>query len=367
MEIFLTSVSILILLYLLVKQIVRNRREGHVVDDNKKLILCVFSIEILLLLTCFICGNESPVELPFVLSWNMLVIYPVTLSFIPKRLTTIFVVSSLALEVFYNIYILMGLFFYLPAIPETFLYVMILLMPTFICVLYGCGLVMRLSDVRFVLRAGSVWNLVCVAVDIVYIVFLFLYSMVGYLLGSVLDFGGESASMLLTTGLLGLQVALAVRIGSSSLFVCWTEHERRIVESMKLSQVEISCENPGIGVLYKNIYDQVLEYFETSRPYLKNDLTINDVVDVMYTNKLYISKAINMHTGRNFCQFVNYYRVMHAVEIFKEEPHLKVVDIATKCGFNSAVSFTMAFRLFMGEKPSDWCRKERARLLKTIK
>jgi AraC-like DNA-binding protein len=108
-------------------------------------------------------------------------------------------------------------------------------------------------------------------------------------------------------------------------------------------------------------------YFESERPYLNGDLTINDLVKVLYSNKLYISKAISHFTGRNFCQFVNYYRVIYSVERFRDNPELKVLELSNLCGFNSMVSYTMAFRLFMGETPSEWCRKEKSRIVKERK
>ena len=151
---------------------------------------------------------------------------------------------------------------------------------------------------------------------------------------------------------------------NSSLFVVFVRHERRIIESMKVSQAEYTGASPGTATLYNNIYERLLEYFEKHQPYLNSELTINDIVDTVFTNKLYISKAISHCTGRNFCQFVNYYRITHAVKVFRENPQLKVVELAGKSGFNSTTSFSAAFRLFMGESPGDWCRKERARLSK---
>ena len=117
-------------------------------------------------------------------------------------------------------------------------------------------------------------------------------------------------------------------------------------------------------MIFKDIYDRVLEYFETEKPFLNGDLTINDIVAVVYTNKLYISRAISQSTGRNFCQFVNYHRVMYSVECFRKNPELKIAELWPMCGFNTIVSFNMAFRLFMGENPSDWCRKEKIKLFR---
>jgi AraC-like DNA-binding protein len=164
-----------------------------------------------------------------------------------------------------------------------------------------------------------------------------------------------------------IYVALSIRLLNSSAFVIMTDHERRIVESMKISHGDNTQESAGTIMLYKNIYDRVLDYFTECKPYLNPKLTINDVVEVVFSNKLYISKAISQCTGRNFCQFVNYYRVIYAVELFRSDTNLKVLELATRSGFNSVVSFGMAFRLYMGEKPGDWCRREKFRLEKLKK
>ena len=44
-----------------------------------------------------------------------------------------------------------------------------------------------------------------------------------------------------------------------------------------------------------------------------------------------------------------------------------VNELAEMSGFNSVVSYNMAFRLFMNENPSDWCRKERQKIRKKKK
>jgi transcriptional regulator GlxA family with amidase domain len=49
------------------------------------------------------------------------------------------------------------------------------------------------------------------------------------------------------------------------------------------------------------------------------------------------------------------------MQCFRENPDLKIYELATMSGFNSIVSYNMAFRLFMGENPSEWCRKEKTR------
>jgi AraC-like DNA-binding protein len=163
----------------------------------------------------------------------------------------------------------------------------------------------------------------------------------------------------------GAMAGYGLRIAGDSLFVLMRRHERTIIESMKISPVEVSISGPDD--IYKDIYERVLEYFEKDKPFLNGNLTINDIVAVVFTNKLYISRAISQHTGRNFCQFVNYHRVMYSVDCFRRNPDLKVTELWSMCGFNTIVSYNMAFKLFMGENPSDWCRKERIRIFRRPK
>ena len=163
-------------------------------------------------------------------------------------------------------------------------------------------------------------------------------------------------------------VAIGLKILYDSAFVVMHDHERLIVESMKISRVDSGVGGEMRGEdQYEELYERILFYFEASKPYLDGDLTINDVVRVVYSNKVYISKAICHYTGRNFRQFVNYYRVMHSMDLFRNNLEFKVTELAAKSGFNNLVSYTMAFRLFMNETPSEWCRKERAKILKPKK
>ncbi len=225
-----------------------------------------------------------------------------------------------------------------------------------ICI-YGYGLFKRVGRVKELMKVSTVWTVVCLVVDLIY--------MCAMIFGlAVMQLGWDSAGMFVIGSLLP---ALGARILTDSKFLLWRRQETLIVESMKLTSVSSAADASRIEEVYKDLYDRVVAYFETQKPFLDSDLTINSVVKDMYSNKLYISRAISQFTGRNFCQFVNYYRVMHSMECFRENQETKVHELATMSGFNSVVSYNMAFRLFMGENPSEWCRKERGRLVRVRK
>lgn len=229
------------------------------------------------------------------------------------------------------------------------------------------GVWRRMSSIKEVMKSGTIWTNVVLSVDAVFPLLMLLnYSL--YLVAVSISGTFEGLHSYIFLIIAGLSLAsLELRIYLDSAFVLWQGQERRIVESMKVTSVESAIDVSRIEDIYKDIYERVIAYFENEKPFLDNKLTINEVVRSLYTNKLYISRAISQFTGRNFCQFVNYYRVIYSMQCFRENPDLKIYELATMSGFNSIVSYNMAFRLFMGENPSEWCRKEKTRKIKNKK
>ena len=222
-----------------------------------------------------------------------------------------------------------------------------------------------LYNVKVVLRSGTAWHTVCLSVETVYLSLILL--LVCFVVATFCADGKNAAAYAyIPLVLLWLTLlALSFRINSESAMIFCHRMERRILESLKIAVVEVPNDASRTDTAYQEIYDRIVAYFETSKPYLRSDLIIDDLVKVVFSNKLYISRAISQITGRNFCQFVNYYRIMHSIETFRSNPELKVTELANLSGFNSLVSFSMAFRLYMNENPSDWIRKERNRRAKS--
>lgn len=350
MGIFLTLLLFFVLFYLSLRQIFKNLYGLEPVEENERWassILLVGSISILFCL----CISDA---LPFCLALELAALYPLTSSVIPVSWSKTAAVMSTSLQAVCSVAIFVANHMLHVPIPSFLLHYMPVAVCCVVAVMFLYSIYSRLIDIKLVMRSGSVWTMVCLSVDAVYMVMI--------LLSAVMTACGSAfmVSLLMATEV----VALGIRIRKSSVFVVLVNLERRIVESMKVSQVDFVGETPGTDQLYKNIYERLLRYFDLHKPYLNNELTINDIVEVVFTNKLYISKAINHCTGRNFCQFVNYYRVTHAVALFREDPQLKVIELTSRSGFNSTTSFSAAFKLYMGEKPGDWCRKERVRLSK---
>lgn len=354
MSVILTTLLFSVLCFFALKQIAKNQTGPENKEEEAKWAPFVMLATALALICNLSQGAQASDAIPFYLSMTLASLYPLISSVVPPQWSKTMVVVLIVAEILAALLTLTAkVFFGYEFRPEIF-QCMARLVCCIVAFIFISSVYYRISDMKNVMKSGSVWTVVCTYVDAVYVMVFLLTAL------SMSVFNVYVVTCLMTL----LVVALGLRIMNSSVFVVFTRHERRIIESMKVSQTEFVGESPGTMSLYNNIYERLLEYFEKHQPYLDSDLTINDVADVVLTNKLYISKAISHCTGRNFCQFVNYYRITHAVKMFREDPHLKVVELSAKCGFNTTVSFSTAFRLYMGENPGDWCRKERARLSK---
>ena len=102
------------------------------------------------------------------------------------------------------------------------------------------------------------------------------------------------------------------------------------------------------------VYLRAVECMETKKPYLDEKLDLEQFAKAIFSNKAYVSKNVNLYSGRNFRKFVNSYRIQYAVELMMKDPHLRMEEVSTMSGFHSPVSFNMAFRLFQGKTPTQW-------------
>lgn len=107
------------------------------------------------------------------------------------------------------------------------------------------------------------------------------------------------------------------------------------------------------------LYDRCCRYMAEKRPFLVESFSLGDLASALYTNKVYLSKTINFYSGKNFRKFINHYRVMYAMDIFRNDMKLQVNELAGLSGFRSTTTFAHAFFDIMEEPPSTWCARMR--------
>ena len=212
----------------------------------------------------------------------------------------------------------------------------------------------RFSGIRAMFRNTAVWHNVEEHSR-------FLYSIAFMVAGMIFLCAGTSAGHLkgFLTAVsavmyLALYAILYLRAMTGRTYVINRATEKRIKDiikgNLRTSYIEKADEDKKMN----NLYRRVVMYMEEKRPYLDQTFDMASLADLMFTNKLYLSKTINVLSGRNFRQFVNYYRVQRAIELFKQDPRLKICEVSEMSGFHTAVSFNMSFKVNTGKTPTEW-------------
>ena len=103
---------------------------------------------------------------------------------------------------------------------------------------------------------------------------------------------------------------------------------------------------------------RIEKYMHDQKPYLKAGYSIKDMAFDLGLQPYQLSAFLNHELGTHFTDYINRFRIEYCELLIKSDLTGKtnVKELAFKCGFNNRNSFTVAFKKFTGEKPSDYIR-----------
>ena len=109
------------------------------------------------------------------------------------------------------------------------------------------------------------------------------------------------------------------------------------------------------GESYKApLLQHLTRLMEDQKQFLNSDLKLQDVADLLGTNRTYLTNNIKAATGQTFTQYVNTYRVEYAKELLSSHPDEKISAIWAESGFATESSFFRTFKAVTGTTPSEW-------------
>ena len=136
---------------------------------------------------------------------------------------------------------------------------------------------------------------------------------------------------------------------------------RNIDSRLKLVAHIISEEkNSGQAAVNEIEYNEDLlklkKYMIEERPFLNPSLTIQDISEDIKIPVRDLSILINHKLKQHFYDFVNTYRIAHAMDILRDVTKSKVtiLEILYEAGFNSKSSFNTAFKKHTGNTPTSY-------------
>lgn len=102
-----------------------------------------------------------------------------------------------------------------------------------------------------------------------------------------------------------------------------------------------------------SLVEELERLMRNQHPYTNTELRLDDLAAMLSQSPKTLSAIINQHYHRNFCEFINHYRIEAAKELLKNTSQgaVGVLDISLEVGFNSKSAFNRAFKEATGTTP----------------
>ena len=129
---------------------------------------------------------------------------------------------------------------------------------------------------------------------------------------------------------------------------------------LKAPAIKRKYEKTLIDENEKEIYTERLnKIILADKIYLSNSLGLNDLAEKLNVQSHIASQIINSVFGKNFYDFINYFRVEESKRLLVSSSHRAktVLEIAFECGFNSKSVFNDSFKKNTGLTPTEFRKK----------
>ena len=212
----------------------------------------------------------------------------------------------------------------------------------------------KLAHIRLLFRRDSVW---CSLEDQAQAFYgkLFLCFDMLVICSSLLGFG--PMPFLAMSIVLGMLFCIMYRRAYTGRTMLISSRDEELIHSIIRNNLRSDLRPEENDEFMKNLYEKAVDYMESHLPYLDPDFTQEGMSRILYSNKLYLSKAINAFSGFNFRQFVNYYRINYSLALKKENPDMSVSQLAVRSGFHSVVTYNIAFKMHKRTTPGEYFRE----------
>lgn len=100
--------------------------------------------------------------------------------------------------------------------------------------------------------------------------------------------------------------------------------------------------------------EKLKRVMDTEKPFLQPDFSLPQLADRLKLSVHVVSQVINDSLQKSFFEMTAEYRIEIAKQLLKDQPNIKIEEIAGQVGYNSKSSFNTAFKKLTGKTPSEF-------------
>jgi len=97
-------------------------------------------------------------------------------------------------------------------------------------------------------------------------------------------------------------------------------------------------------------FGNLLEYIDT---HYTEDLTLEDMADIIGFSKYHFSRLFKQYTNFTFCDYLKHRRIQ-AAEMLLEQPEYSITEVALQAGFPSISTFNRIFKEYKNCTPTEF-------------
>lgn len=107
------------------------------------------------------------------------------------------------------------------------------------------------------------------------------------------------------------------------------------------------------------IRTELLRYMQHDKPYLNQELKLQDVANAIDCTSVELSQLLNVYLDTNFADFVNQYRIDEFIIRVQDKSAAKytLASLSEQCGFSSRTSFFRSFKKIKGTTPAEYIKE----------
>lgn len=148
-------------------------------------------------------------------------------------------------------------------------------------------------------------------------------------------------------------IILILNFAVLCIFYSYSRRKQKKMKGEKVTQV-ISNNQHDCVEQHREIIEKLDEILKKEKLYTKCDLSLNEIAEILGTNRTYVSVGINSFYKQNFSAYLNTYRWDELQNTIQEDDLISNKELASRCGFGSIDSMKRIVKQKTGLSLKEW-------------